>query len=340
MTATKHTTAATLSDYAIPEGEFGIVPGSVLKLAERSNSYWFKLQSQAGSVEGKLHLPEHKTTKLFVFQPGFPGRGAADLEKLHLDKLLASGLAVFVPRHNGSLLTGKHSDRYIFCPERQEKARQERQSAIGESAVSPINKWLVEPLVGMQILPQYFEQTVVYGHSFGGLATMYSATKFFAEKPKHSIKRLVSMAGATGRVRSDDCTILKMWSEHIDTEYIRERVSIGDPTANVAHLKAAYNAIHDNARNIPQDVDVMFLHPWGESDGTIDELIGVNEPLELILSLGRGTLIVDTTQRADAGLEQLAHDMCDLSTEAMLQIIDPNWVAPKQILTLDKSGIH
>jgi hypothetical protein len=108
----------------------------------------------------------------------------------------------------------------------------------------------------------------------------------------------------------------------------------------VAHLKAAYKAIHDNARNIPQDVDVMFLHPWGESDGTIDELIGVNEPLELILSLGRGTLIVDSTQRADAGLEQLAHDMCDLSTEAMLQIIDPNWIAPKQILTLDKSGIH
>jgi hypothetical protein len=32
--------------------------------------------------------------------------------------------------------------------------------------------------------------------------------------------------------------------------------------------------------------------------------------------------------------------MCDLSTEAMLQIIDPNWIAPKQILTLDKSGIH
>lgn len=337
MTATRQ--KAALEDYDIARGDFGLDPDSVIKLAERSNSYWLKLRSPAGTVEGKLHLPELKTNKLFVFQPGFPGRGAADFEQLHLDKILASGRAAFVPRHNGSLLTGKFSDRYIFCPERQARAQAENQLAIGAEAVSPLDKWLVEPLIGMQILPPAFAETVIYGHSFGGLATMYSATKFFAENPHHNIKRLVSMAGATGRIRSEQDRIVKMWSEHIDTEWVRERVSIGSAEINLAHLQMAYRTIHEQAGNIPQDVDIVFLHPWGESQDSIDELIGINEPLELIVSLGRGTLIVDTTQKANPELEQLAHDMCDLTTAAMLQIIDTQWQPTKQILTLSKQGI-
>ena len=58
MTATRQ--KAALEDYDIARGDFGIDPDSVIKLAERSNSYWLKLRSPAGSVEGKLHLPEMK----------------------------------------------------------------------------------------------------------------------------------------------------------------------------------------------------------------------------------------------------------------------------------------
>lgn len=318
---------------------YNIPAENTLKLAERPNSYWITLTSEAGRVEGKLHLPVEKTEKLFVFQPGFPGRGSADLEQIHLDKLLASGLAVFTPRHNGSLLTGQHSDRYIFCKERQELAANENQKAIGADVV-PLDQWLVEPLVGMQVLTPAFAESVIWGHSFGGLATMYSAAKYFATKPKHNIKRLVSMAGATGRIRSEDSKIMQMWSKHLDSEWVKERVSIGDTAANLKHLKDGYTSIHDEASHIPPDVDIVFLHPWGESADSIDELIGVNEPLELLLSLGRGTLIVDMTQKADAAKEQLAHDMVDLSTEAMQQIIASDFKAPKQIMTLDKHGLR
>lgn len=331
---------AALGKYGLGEGKHGIVPGSLLVLAERANSFWFKLQSQAGSVEGKLHLPDNaKARRLFYFQCGFPGRGAADLEQLHLKQLLDTGLAVFVPRHNGSLLTGKHSDRYISCPERQAKAAREKQKAIGEEPLSPLDKWLVEPLVVMQTLISAFEECVIYGHSFGGLSTFYSAVRFFESKPKHNIRRLISMAGATGRIRSESDAIVKMWSEHIDTDWIKERVNIGHPKVNVAHLKEAYGAIHEKAKLIPDEIDCLFLHPWGDTAGSTDELIGVNEPLELILSLGRGTLIVDKTQKNNPELEQLAHDMCDLKTESMLQLIDPDWIAPRQILTLDQNGI-
>jgi hypothetical protein len=329
-----------LKQYGLGEGKHGIVAGSLIVLAQRPNSFWLKLESEAGSVEGKLFLPETKAKRLFYFQAGFPGRGAADLEILHLEKLLASGLAVFAPRHNGSLLNGAHSDRYIKCPERQEKAAREKQITLGEKAESPIDKWLVEPLVVMQTLLPAFEESIVYGHSFGGLSTFYSITRFFESKPaKHNIKRLVCMAGATGRLRSDKDNIVKMWSEHIDTDWVKERVKIGAPEANLAHLKSAYGAIHEKARLLPAEVEVMFLHPWGDTEGSIDELIGINEPLEMILSLGRGTLIVDKTQKANSALEQLAHDMCDLPTECMLQISDPGWIAPRQILTLTESGI-
>ncbi|MCA0315663.1 MAG: hypothetical protein LCH63_17735 [Candidatus Melainabacteria bacterium] len=317
----------------------GIVSESILPLQERANSFWLKVRSAHGIVEGKLHLPDKVSTKLFVFQPGFPGRGAADFEALHLRRFLEEGHVVFTPRHNGSRLTGKFSDRYISCPERQELAKRDGQEAIGEDEISPLSIWLDEPLTNMEVLSPCFAETVFYGHSFGGLATMHSACKYFQNNAQGSIKRLVVMAGATGRIRSETDHIVKMWSEHLDTEYIRERVVIGDAANNLETLKAAYKAIHDSAANIPHSVDIIFLHPWGDTADSIDELIGVNEPLEMIMSLGRGTLIVDTTQKANAALEQLAHDMVDLSTEAMLKISNPSWQPPSQIMKLTAAGL-
>ncbi len=320
-------------------GKYGIVVESILPLQEKANTFWLKVMSAHGIVEGKLHLPDKPSEKLFVFQPGFPGRGAADFEALHLKRFLEEGHVVFTPRHNGSRLTGKFSDRYISCPERQELAKRNGQDAIGVNPISPLSIWLDEPRTNMEVLSPCFSETVFYGHSFGGLATMHSACNYFEDNGPGSIKRLVIMAGATGRIRSQADHIVKMWSEHLDTEYIRERVVIGDAAKNLETLKAAYQAIHNNASKIPAAVDIIFLHPWGDTADSIDELIGVNEPLEMILSLGRGTLIIDTTQKANAALEQLAHDMVDLSTEAMLKISDPHWQPASQILKLTSAGL-
>lgn len=326
-------------------GHFPSIDGnSILCLADWPASFWLKLNVSTpivkGTLEGKLHLPARSNGRLFLFEPGFPGRGSADLEKSHVKKLTEAGYTVFAPRHNGMLLCGKHSDFYISCPERQWQARQEGQAVLGEGAFTELDKWLLEPLMAIESLSPCFEETVLLGHSFGGLAVMYSAVKYFAEKPVHNIKRLISMAGATGRIRSDSDAIVQMWTEYIDTEYIRERVSIGKAEDNLFHLRHAYGLIHEQIKVLPASVELFCLHPWGDSHDSIDELIGVNEPLELILSLGRGTLVVDKTQKADPSLEQLAHDMCGLSSEALLKLLDTTWKSEKQILQLDNTGIH
>jgi hypothetical protein len=62
-----------------------------------------KLISQFGTLEGKLHLPSLHATSLLIFQPGFPGGGATDFEKLHVRELTKAGHAVFTTRHNGTI---------------------------------------------------------------------------------------------------------------------------------------------------------------------------------------------------------------------------------------------
>ena len=190
-----------------------------LPLAERANSYWVTLESKApqesntlheskapalgnpladlalpvpDSLEGKLHFPDAAVDngKIYIFGPGFPGRGSADLERLHLEKLTAAGFTVLAPRHNGSLLTGKFSDFYISCPERQALAREIGQHALGsepdnEPGAKPdqrftaLDRWLLEPFVAYQALAPHFKSVVMLGHSFGGLALMYSTIALF-----------------------------------------------------------------------------------------------------------------------------------------------------------------
>lgn len=334
-----------LQELAARSGGAPAIDGnSILVLADWPASFWLKLDVSTrivkGTLEGKLHIPARSNGRLFLFEPGFPGRGSADLEKSHVKQLTDAGYTVFAPRHNGMLLTGKHSDFYISCPERQAKAGQEGQVVLGDGPYTELDKWLLEPLIAIEALSACFEETVLLGHSFGGLALMYSAVKYFAESPGHNIKRLISMAGATGRIRSDSDRIVEMWTEYIDTEYIRERVSIGKAEDNLRHLRHAYGLIHEKIKVLPDQVELLCLHPWGDSHDSIDELIGVNEPLELILSLGRGTLVVDKTQKAEPSLEQLAHDMCGLSSAALLKLLDTTWKSDKQILQLDNSGIH
>ena len=80
-----------------------------IQLPEYDNSWWVRLQSVAGSLEGKLHLPAKERGKLIIFEPGFPGGGSTDLEKLHVAGLLQEGYAIFAARHNGTIINGKHS---------------------------------------------------------------------------------------------------------------------------------------------------------------------------------------------------------------------------------------
>lgn len=384
-----------------------------LPLAERTNSYWVTLAGKApqpanksktpqspettstadylplpvpDSLEGKLHFPDAAVDngKLYLFGPGFPGRGSADLERLHLENLTAAGYTVLAPRHNGSLLTGKFSDFYISCPERQALARENRQFALGgdlsskqgpepgakpEHTFTALDKWLLEPFVAYQALAPHFKSVVMLGHSFGGLALVYSTIALFKTGEiermfagqKHNLKRIISMAGATGIIRGQAINrlsteqdashgivsenqvsedgIIKMWQGYVDSPFIQERVSIGPKEDNLRHLEHGYRTIHADAKLIDPAVDFICLHPWGDEPGTFDELIGIKQPLELLLSMGRGSLIVDKTQRADAAKEQLAHDMCDLDTNFLLTLLDTDWQPSSQISQLTATGL-
>lgn len=388
-----------------------------LPLAERANSYWVTLESKApqesntlheskapalgnpladlalpvpDSLEGKLHFPDAAVDngKIYIFGPGFPGRGSADLERLHLEKLTAAGFTVLAPRHNGSLLTGKFSDFYISCPERQALAREIGQHALGsepscnqgsepdnepgakpDQSFTALDRWLLEPFVAYQALAPHFNSVVMLGHSFGGLALMYSTIALFKtgeinrmfEGKKHNLRRIISMAGATGIIRGQAINrlstdkdashgivsenqvsedgIIKMWQGYVDSPFIQERVSIGPKEDNLRHLEHGYRTIHADAKAIDPDVDFICLHPWGDEPGTFDELISIKQPLELLLSMGRGALIVDKTQKADAAKEQLAHDMCDLDTGFLLKLLDTDWQPPSQISQLTATGL-
>ena len=133
--------------------------------------------------------------------------------------------------------------------------------------------------------------------------------------------------------------IIKMWQGYVDSPFIQERVSIGPKEDNLRHLEHGYRTIHADAKAIDPDVDFICLHPWGDEPGTFDELISIKQPLELLLSMGRGALIVDKTQKADAAKEQLAHDMCDLDTGFLLKLLDTDWQPPSQISQLTATGL-
>ena len=153
------------------------------------------------------------------------------------------------------------------------------------------------------------------------------------------LKRVLSLAGATGRVRTEDDPILKQWGKHLDTDWARERVQIGNCAENVCRLYGAYARIHEECKLIPSQILLICVNPWGDTPYSMDELIAPQEALDIILSLGRGTLIIDKTQRGTLGGGQLAHDMGALKTEVLMKLVDSSLALPRQILCLDSLGL-
>jgi hypothetical protein len=324
-------------------GDLGIDLHSVIPLSDKEDAFWLKLTTATGSVEGKLHIPRVEPTRLFIYMPGFPGGGSTDFEANHLQKFLNAGYTVFTARHNGSLLTGLHSDYYISCPPRQKKAKLDQQDYLGAPNKFSIGDWLLEPFIAVEALGEVFEEIVLGGHSFGGLAMFSSMRELVRTRSKHlsKIKRVVSLAGATGRVRSDeDDPILLQWADYLETDWAKERVAIGDTENNIEKLKSAYHAIHDGQYKFPSNTHVVLVVAWGDTADSTDEYINPQEALEMIVTLGRGTLIVDKTHRSDAETGALAHDMSMFTTETFLKIVDAHWNPEKQILCIDEKGLH
>ncbi len=336
---------STLEKLPASLGEYGnlrIDPGCVLPLPGVENGFWVRLVTDNGSVEGKLHLPAVETTNLFIFEPGFPGGSSTDFETHHLKSFLANDWAVFTARHNGSFLNGQHASYYISCSKRSDKARLENQEFLGEEKQYSIADWLTEPITAVEALSSAFENIVIAGHSYGAHAIFHSLKELCQRKAPElaKIKRLISLAGATGRVRSkEDAIFVQLWAEYLDTDWARERLSIGEPEDNLDHLYNSYRSIHDWKTAVPPHIELIFATPWGDTLDSIDEVVSPQEALDMIVTLGRGALIVDKTQKAGADTGIMVHDMADLKTEMLLKFADLNWVPGKQIMCLDATGL-
>lgn len=109
---------------------------SIVQLEGRSS--WIRIRSGDNSVEGKLQRPEFGSQKLIIFEPGFPGDGSTRLERLWLDSLLKNNFTVFTIRHNGTIVNGKHSATYLNCPEKQERAREDKQLLLARSLIRSV----------------------------------------------------------------------------------------------------------------------------------------------------------------------------------------------------------
>lgn len=322
-------------------GELGIDPTGVISLSDDGRAWWVKLTDDAGAVEGKLHFPATKTSRLFIFAPGFPGGGSTDFEAKRLNEFLAAGYAVLTIRHNGTLLDGSHSDYYISCEPRQKRAKSD-QDVLGDKSAYTIVDWLIEPYIAVQALGSAFEEIVVAGHSFGALALLWSLHELTRRKSTHlnKINRMVSLAGATGRIRIPEDAILMQWHDYLDTDWARERVAIGEPAVNTLSLEEAYNTIHDQKNVLPAHIQFVFVCAWGDTRFSTDELVTPQEALDIVVSLGRGTIIMDKTQTSDGATGALVHDMAAFETKMFLQLVDKNWIPDKQIMSLDETGLH
>ena len=294
------------------------------------------------SVEGKLHLPAERATRLIIFEPGFPGGASSDFERLHVRGLLSAGYAVFVARHRGTIINGKYSEYYINCVERQKKATFENQKVLGNGHAS-FGDWLREPLIALNSLTAGFEEIFVVGHSFGGLAVLSSATTFFQQTSEHraKVKKIVSLAGVGGKIRAADDRILKRWDEYFYSDGgVRDRVEIGELSDNIGFIQQAHERIHNHAGVIPKSVHVICLTAYGDTAESVDELISPLEALDVIVAVGHGTLVIDTTQRPDPQAGKLSHELESLKTSDLLTLIDPDWKPDQQIVRIDAQGIR
>jgi pimeloyl-ACP methyl ester carboxylesterase len=294
------------------------------------------------SLEGKLHLPADRATRLIIFEPGFPGGASTDFERLHIRGLLSAGYAVFVARHRGTIINGKYSEYYINCAKRQEKATLENQKVLGNGHAS-FDDWLREPLIALNSLSTGFEEIFLVGHSFGGLAVLSSATTFFQQTSEHGakVKKIVSLAGVGGKIRAADDRILKRWDEYFYSDWgVLDRVEIGELAENIGYIQYAHEHIHNHAHVIPKSVHVICLTAYGDTAESVDELISPLEALDVIVSVGHGTLVIDTTQRPDPEAGKLSHELEALKTSDLLKLIDPDWKPTQQIVRIDAQGIR
>lgn len=311
-----------------------IVPESVIKLSDES--YWVGLRTKSGSVEGKLYLPKQPNGSILLFEPGFPGDASTRLDHLWARGLVDNGYTIFASRHNGTIINGEYSNIYLNSPEKQEQARAKGQEILGEKDNPTISDWLKEPLVMMEAFASSYQEVVLAGHSFGGLATLSSVIDFSKENPELAsrIKRFVSLAGTVGRFRGNNETPMKGWAEEINTESVRAKVKIGNKEDNLQTLKDAYIKIHEQSFLFPRDLEFIFVIPWGNTADSTDELVPPLEVLDMVGTLKRGYIILDQTEKADLPNGRLAHDMDNLKPEILAQLVNKDWHPQAQISTI------
>jgi hypothetical protein len=300
---------------------------------ELANTYWVTLQTDSGAVEGKIYVPLKNIGKLVLFEPGFPGGGSTQFEEQWLKKLLQNDYTVFLARHNGTLINEKYSSSYLNCKERQELGKKLGQEIIGVKPKNSINDWLDEPLVALEKLTPHFSQVTLCGHSFGPLALIHSLIRYVEKEPEMSkkINRIVSLSGSLGMYRTDDHPFLKIWYDHLNTEWARERVQIGDAKANTDIFYEAHLDIHKNASKIPNHIEFIAVVPWGDTQISTDEIVHPIESLDFVSSLGRGYLILDKKEWGDKENGRMAHDMEALTSDDLLNFVSKDWLPKSQI---------
>jgi len=283
------------------------------------NTDWIRIKDGDNRAEGKFHHGGDK--KIIIFEPGFPGDASTRLEKLWLDNLLKNGFSVFATRHVGTIINGLYSETYLNSPERQDLARENKENLLGGKESYTIADWLLEPLVVLKAFASQFEEIYLIGHSFGGLAIFYSTIEFAKGFPDLSkkIKRLISLAGTTGKIKGGDDPIIKQWLDHLKLTSISERINIGDPERNVEILKDAYVKIHSESSFVPKSTEIICVMVEN------DELVSPNEADDIMKTLGRGNIILDTKEKADKNSGRLAHDMDNLTPQFVLDLVDCNW---------------
>ncbi|MBI5356818.1 hypothetical protein HZB78_04365 [Candidatus Collierbacteria bacterium] len=274
--------------------------------------------------------------KLIIFEPGFPGGGSTQFEQLWLDKVLKNGFTVFLIRHNGTIINGKFSNNYLNCPQRQKQALKTGQKFLGVKESVTISDWLVEPKIVIEALGSHFKEIYLVGHSFGPLALIYSLIDLSLENSDlvRKIVRVISLAGAIGRARGKTDQKLKIWHDHLDTDWARERVLIGPANKNTDIFAKAHNKIHDQVHKFPSHIEFIGVTPLGDSSGTIDDLVQSIETVEFVALLGKGYLILDKTEYSDSKSGRMAHDMENLKAETLVKYLDKNWHPEKQITVL------
>lgn len=316
-------------DYFINLNEHGELPGV--------NSYWLMLKGDGDAVvEGKFFLQD-KLDKLIIFEPGFPGGGSTQFEELWLASVLKAGFSVFLIRHGGTSLSGEFSHNYINSSQREALPDKYGFGVIGNKMDCTIADWLIEPYTALTSLAPHFTEVVLCGHSFGPLALISSYLKFAESNPSlvNKITRIVSLSGSIGIIRSYENSIMKVWFEHLNTDWARARVSIGDAKQNTDFFGDAHKLINEQASKILEATSFIAVTPYGNKESSVDEIVHPLESVDFINSLGRGYLVIDKMEYADQKTGRMAHDMESLPAEVLVKLLDTSSVPDKQISVLE-----